>query len=619
MLKFSIITSCFNSEEYIAETIESVVQQTALIQNNCELEYIIIDGNSTDRTNSIIENYKKLYPNIIHKIEDDNGLYDGLSKGFPLVTGDIMGYLNAGDFLSKTAFSTLSNIFLNDEVNWVTGLKVLYNHNSEVIDVQVPYLYRPSLIRAGAYGKNLPFIQQESTFWRPKLLELVDIEFFKTLENSGDMYLWYCFSKKNKLVIIHSYLSGFKYHPGQLTFKETGATDLYLKEAEKFINKKTFRDYFLILLDSLFWSLGRNVKSLFSLLNGSYYRYSLSSKRWSTKVLNNQEIDYVCWVCDFRQNNGEGIVGGLFLDEFTKQNDIPKKKVWLRNINSGIFLSNLSFKNTKNNNDLNFLDRYFSPFLGILYLWYNYFLNKKIIYVNFNPLWNFLIFLLLPPKTILGPITGSKDFNKRGVHGFEKFFRKYLMKVQFQISNFILKFRYKNLIFSTDNLMSFLSEDVKNKSTFNFAERHINIYKEENLDELQQKMIKDIDFIIYVRFYSSKGTEILMEYIEKLKNNFKIVTVGDKSGIKGVKEYGFIDRQEVLKLCKRSKFSILSTENFNSLFSYECMQSGVKVFFNKENEYNHQLVSLNKIYPINIYDVLDSTKKIEYIAKSIPN
>jgi glycosyltransferase involved in cell wall biosynthesis len=614
MLKFSIITSCFNSEDYIAETIESVINQAKLIQNKCELEYIIIDGNSTDSTNSIIEKYKKLNPNIIHKIEDDNGLYDGLSKAFPLVTGDIMGYLNAGDFLSKTAFSTLSNVFVNDDINWVTGLKVLYNDSSEVIDVQVPYRYRPSLIRAGVYGKNLPFIQQESTFWRPKLLESVDIEYFKTLENSGDMYLWYCFSKENDLNIIHSYLSGFKYHPGQLTFKETGATDVYLKEAEKFIDRKSFKDYIFILLDSFFWSLGRNVKSLFSLLNGSYFRYSLSSKKWSTKAINNQSIDYVCWVCDFRQNNGEGIVGGLFLEEFTKKNKIPKQKVWLRNINSGIFLSNLNFENTKNNNDLNFLDRYFSPFLGIVYLWYNYLLNKKIVYVNFNPLWNFLIFLLLPPKTILGPITGSKDFNKRGVHGFEKFFRKYLMKIQFQISNFILKYRYKDLIFSTDNLMSFLSQKVKDKSSFNFAQRHIDIYKEEILDENQQKIIKDIDFIIYVRFYSSKGTEILMEYIEKLKDNFKIITVGDKSGIEGVKEYGFVDRKKVLALCKRSRFSILSTENFNSLFSYECIKSGVKVFFNKENEYNHDLVNLKKIYPINIYDVVESTKNIEHIA-----
>ena len=617
MLKFSIITSCFNSEEYIAETIESVLQQTEFVKSKCELEYIIIDGNSTDSTNSIIEHYTKLHPNITHMIEKDEGLYDGLSKGFPLVTGDIMGYLNAGDFLSKTAFSTLSNVFSDEEVNWVTGLKVLYNHNSEVIDVQIPYRYRPSLIRAGVYGKSLPFIQQESTFWRPKLLKSIDIKFFKTLKNSGDMYLWYCFSKNNELNIVHSYLSGFKYHPGQLTFKETGSTDLYLKEAEKFINKKNFKDIFLIIIDSFFWYLGRNLKSMFSMLNNSYFRYSLFNKKWSSRQANDYEITHVCWVCDYRQNNGEGIVGGLFLDEFAKKNNISKEKIWLRNINGGISLSNLNFKNTKNSNDLNILDRYFSPFLGIFYLWYYYFSKQKIVYVNFNPLWNFLIFLLLPPKTILGPITGSKDFDKHGVRGFERFFRKYCMRVQFRISNFILRFRFKELIFSTGNLKNFLSQDVKNKASFNFVERHSTLYNKESLDMNHKQIIKDIDFIIYVRFYSSKGTEILMEYIERLKNDFKIITVGDKAGIRGVQEYGFVDRQEVLNLCKRAKFSILSTENFNSLFSYECIQSGVKVFFNKENEYDMELVEQNKIYPINIYDLEESSKHIVNIAKKL--
>ena len=76
-----------------------------------------------------------------------------------------------------------------------------------------------------------------STFWRPHLLKDLNYEFLKSLKKSGDMYLWYNFSKNNNLYIINSYLSGFKYHDNQLTFRETGSTDLYLKEAEQFIEK----------------------------------------------------------------------------------------------------------------------------------------------------------------------------------------------------------------------------------------------------------------------------------------------------------------------------------------------------------------------------------------------
>ncbi len=101
MFKFSIITTCYNAEKYIKETIESVLQQTEFLNSKCELEYIIIDGDSKDNTNSIIKHYSKLYPQIKHFIEKDEGLYDGLSKGFKYVSGDVMGYLNAGDFLNK--------------------------------------------------------------------------------------------------------------------------------------------------------------------------------------------------------------------------------------------------------------------------------------------------------------------------------------------------------------------------------------------------------------------------------------------------------------------------------------------------------------------------------------
>ena len=140
----------------------------------------------------------------------------------------------------------LSKVFKNKKVNWVTGLKVLYNQNSEIIDVQFPYKYRSSLIRSGVYGKYLPFIQQESTFWRAHLLKDLNYDYFKSLKRSGDMYLWFTFSKKYKLNVVYSYLSGFKYHENQLTFKETGTTDIYLEEASKFTKKKYFNIYFSI-------------------------------------------------------------------------------------------------------------------------------------------------------------------------------------------------------------------------------------------------------------------------------------------------------------------------------------------------------------------------------------
>ena len=606
-MKFSIVTSCFNAEKYILETIKSVCEQTEIIKGNCELQYIIIDGNSTDNTNLIIKEFKEKHPNIIHIIEKDEGLYDGLSKGFKYVSGDVMGYLNAGDYFNKSAFSVLKNVFSNKDINWATGLKVIYNQNSEITKIHIPYNYRSNLIRCGAYGKYLPFIQQESTFWRPTLLKDLDIDYFKKLKKSGDMYLWYNFANHNQLYIVNSYLSGFKYHDNQLTFRETGSTDIYLKEAKKFVNKPKIKDFFYIFIDSLPWFVGRNITSIFQKINPNFIDY-LSQRSW-VKSKNKTDVnnDIYCWVCDYDKTNGEGIIANLFLKSLIKNNKFNKNNIIIKNYGIKLNYNNLKNLNNKKSQNLSFKEKYINPFIGIFFLWYKFFMGHKVVYVNFLPLWNFLIFLLLPPNTILGPITGSRFFDKN-VSGWEWLFRKFLMPIQFYLSNLILLFRYEKLIFNTSNLKNILFEKVKNKSKFNFM---YNLY-EINKTDLNFK--KQIDFIFYVRMYPSKGMKQIIKYINALKIEKNIVTVGEKLNIDGIKEYGLVDREIVLDLCKQSKFTIISSENFYSLFSFDCISNGVKVFFNELLDHEKDLVESNKIFPIKIDDFEQS---IDYIKKKI--
>jgi len=89
--KVSIITVCYNSEKTIEDTIQSVINQT--YEN---IEYIIIDGLSTDNTLEIVNQYKDKIAKIIS--EKDNGLYDAINKGIELATGDIIANLNSDDF-----------------------------------------------------------------------------------------------------------------------------------------------------------------------------------------------------------------------------------------------------------------------------------------------------------------------------------------------------------------------------------------------------------------------------------------------------------------------------------------------------------------------------------------
>lgn len=105
-LKISIITVVFNGEKYLEETIQSVISQT---YDN--IEYIIIDGGSTDGTVGIIKKYEDKIDYWIS--EEDAGIYDAMNKGIKVFTGDYINFLNAGD--SFVNHNVLTNIFIDHE------------------------------------------------------------------------------------------------------------------------------------------------------------------------------------------------------------------------------------------------------------------------------------------------------------------------------------------------------------------------------------------------------------------------------------------------------------------------------------------------------------------------
>jgi glycosyltransferase involved in cell wall biosynthesis len=93
-MKISIITVCYNSEKYICTAIESVLSQTCK-----NIEYIIVDGNSTDNTLDIVKSYEPQFGGRMRWIsEPDAGLYDAMNKGIRMAAGDYVAILNVDDF-----------------------------------------------------------------------------------------------------------------------------------------------------------------------------------------------------------------------------------------------------------------------------------------------------------------------------------------------------------------------------------------------------------------------------------------------------------------------------------------------------------------------------------------
>jgi glycosyltransferase involved in cell wall biosynthesis len=104
-MKISIITVCFNSETTIRDTLESIKYQ-----DYTNIEYIIIDGGSTDNTLNIIEKYSEIITILVS--EQDNGLYDAMNKGINLATGDVIGLINSDDlFCDPDALNKVAKIF----------------------------------------------------------------------------------------------------------------------------------------------------------------------------------------------------------------------------------------------------------------------------------------------------------------------------------------------------------------------------------------------------------------------------------------------------------------------------------------------------------------------------
>lgn len=116
-LKISIVTVCFNSEKTIEDTILSVINQK---KENYELEYVLIDGSSTDNTMAIINGYKEHIQKIIS--EKDTGLYDAMNKGIDNSSGNIIGFLHSDDqYTNPNVLDEIAKAFMTEKTSIVYG------------------------------------------------------------------------------------------------------------------------------------------------------------------------------------------------------------------------------------------------------------------------------------------------------------------------------------------------------------------------------------------------------------------------------------------------------------------------------------------------------------------
>ena len=259
------------------------------------------------------------------------------------------------------------------------------------------------------------------------------------------------------------------------------------------------------------------------------------------------------WASDYSTNTGEGNLARLFVRYLKKENKYS-----------------INFIRKKRS-----VYKYYSPFYGVYYCWKFFLKKQKVGYINYLPMWNFLIFLLLPPKTLIGPITGGSNYSNSNYLSI--FIRGTIFPIFYKISEIIINIRFINVIFSTDLLKKYLSKKTKKIGKFNFVLNH--------LIKAKKRGKKIYDLLIYHRKHRNKLYSFPYKLIKELsKLDIKIVVVGDKLMINKIKNYGYINNNTIKKLQSKSRYTITSNENIYTLFTLECLSNDVKIVTDRKNK-----------------------------------
>ena len=241
MDKISIITPSFNQAKYLEQTIKSVVEQ-----EYPNLEYLIMDGGSTDGSVDIIKKYAALYPQIIKwQSQKDKGQVDAINQGIKKATGDIIAYINSDDYYLPGSFVLVADYFRDHKKSlWLVG-------DCQVSDPKLSWTFTLKHYWPVQSFKSASFvlntINQPSVFLRKKLVDKVGL-FNPEYPLSFDHEYWLRCVVHQLPARLRRPLSVFRTHPKSLS------NQLYekqLKEDYEIVKKYSRNNKLLLLLHRL--------------------------------------------------------------------------------------------------------------------------------------------------------------------------------------------------------------------------------------------------------------------------------------------------------------------------------------------------------------------------------
>ncbi len=204
--RISIVTPSYNHGNYVAWTVRSV-----LLQRYPNLEYIVMDGGSTDATCPVLAPYR---PHLAHFVsEKDHGQADALARGFERATGEIMGYLNSDDMLAPDALHFVARFFhTNPGVDAIYSHRCLVNAQNRVVGYWILPAHNNYLMQ------RFDLIPQETCFWRRRLFEAVG-NIDASYRFAMDYDLFVRFMRRGVMARVDRVLGAFRVHDESKTWR----------------------------------------------------------------------------------------------------------------------------------------------------------------------------------------------------------------------------------------------------------------------------------------------------------------------------------------------------------------------------------------------------------------
>jgi glycosyltransferase involved in cell wall biosynthesis/Flp pilus assembly protein TadD len=304
--KISIVTPSFNQGDYLEETILSVLNQ-----QYPNLEYIIVDGGSSDRTPEILGKYQQQVAQII--VEPDKGQSEAINKGFSYSSGELLMWLNSDDMLFPGALFYLALTYLQTRCDIIAGICVVHR-DRKVIALRKPKVRQANFTVAGLadisrlWSTGHFFFQPEVIFTRTAWQQaggMLD----ESLNYSMDHDLWLRFAQQqSRLEVINYPVALFRKHSLQKTANNLASVRELLAVTQKYYSPPLNYEHLAKTTDKLaHWLASTNKKML---LVGTLFPESF--KEIEQELANNFDSQYKVTICrklnDIEPKNFEVII-----------------------------------------------------------------------------------------------------------------------------------------------------------------------------------------------------------------------------------------------------------------------------------------------------------------------